>query len=130
MSKLQILYICHEVALDDSGHCIEEYEKDLPHHDMIAKEMCKSFNNMHIERFFDGILKDNIKSATMKFKKVNNESIAVITIEGVPNFRFSEPRRNQIFEQMDGQLSDGWGETFFGFGNIMQDKDGNHFCVE
>ena len=130
MSKTQICYTCHEIILDDNGNFIKEYEENLPHHNQIEKEMCDSFNNTHIERFFDGILKDKIKSAIMTFKKIDNKSVGIMTIEGIPNFRFTQKVRDEIYEQIGGQLSDGWGEGFFGYINVMTAPDGTKFIVE
>ena len=130
MSQRQILYTCHELVLDKQGNCLKEYETNLPHHDMIAKEMADSWNSTNIVRCFDGILKDKIASAKMKVKKIKDDTVAVITVIGKPNIRFSQTITNEIYDQIDAQFSDGWGEGFFGYINIMTADDGTIFCVE
>lgn len=131
MSKVQVIYSCFETILDEEGHIIQQYEKNLPHHNIIKNEMVKSWNDAHMEQFFDGELKDKIQSAIMTFRlNKKKESQAVITIETVKDYRLSERRRNMILDQIDAQFSDGWGEGFFGYINIMTAPDGTKFIVE
>ena len=98
--------------------------------DMIAKEMADSWNSTNIVSCFDGKLKDKIASAKMKVKKIKDDTVAVITVIGKPNIRFSQTITNEIYDQIDAQFSDGWGEGFFGYINIMTADDGTIFCVE
>ncbi len=131
MSKVISFYRLSEIMLDDDGDILVEYDKDLPHHNKIAREICACFNSMHLERYFDGILKNKIASCTMTCNKnKDKESIAVIRIEGINGFVFSEKRRNEVYRQLDAQFADGWGECFFGYANIMSDSKGNKFFVE
>jgi len=103
----------------------------LPHHSQIANAMADSWNNAHMEQYFDGVLKDKIAKAIMKVRKQSDGStVASIIVHGKPGVRFSSKMTEAIYDQLDGQLSDGWGEGFFGFANIMTDDNGNKFCVE
>lgn len=132
MSKLYSLMDLHEIIVrDDDGEEYEEaYEKDLPHHDIIAKEICDSWNEMKMEKYFYGTLKDKIKSAKMRCyrDKTNGKTIAKITIEGIPGFRFGSVRRAMVFDQIESQMSDGWGEGFFGC--MFTAPDGTKFFVD
>lgn len=130
MSKLYYYYRPIEVEVDVNDEYVREYNGILPHHDFIGKEMCSSWNDAKMEQYFDGILKNNIKSCKMTFTKMNGNSYAKITIEGMPNYRFSSIRRNEIFDQLDAQMSDGWGEGFFGMINVMTAPDGKKMYVD
>lgn len=132
MSKLYYYMDLHEVIIrnDDGEEHEEVFEKSLPHHDIIAKEICKYWNEMKMERYFDGALKGAIRSAKMRCyrEKNSDKSIAQITIEGVPGFRFGCARRSMVFDQLDAQMVDGWGEGFFGVYE-MRAPDGTRFYV-
>lgn len=129
MSRLYYITDVAEIPLDAEGYEMysEIKEYNLPHHEMIAKEMCNSWNAMHIEKFFTGVLKGNIASAKMTCKKENGKTVAKVTVIGVSNFRFSEKRRNLVFEQLSAQMSDGWGEGFFH--REFEDEKGKKFTV-
>ncbi len=112
-----------EVEVDKNNDFIADYETNLPHHDIIAESMEKSWNDMHMERFYDGILTDKIESATMKCRQLDGESEAVISIKMKPGARLTQKYKDAIIDQTSAQLSDGWGEGFFGLINIMTDGD-------
>lgn len=121
MSKYNVIYgPIHEVITDKkSGNDGPYYESDLPHGKYLLKEMCKNWNDMNMQQYFDGILKDKIQSAIMKPQIITNtenekEYYGKVEIIGVPNFRFTERIREEIADQMDAQFCDGWGEGFFG----------------
>ena len=120
----------YEVIVDADGEFVELYKQWLPHHEMIAEKICASWNEMHIEQYFDDVLKSNIQSAVMRCiqEKETGYSVAKITVTGVPGFRFSSKRIGMIDEQMDAQMADGWGEGFFH--KLFTAPDGTLFYVE
>lgn len=120
----------YEVKVDDDGDFAEAYERWLPHHATIEEKICASWNGMHMEQYFDDVLKDNIQSAVMRCiqEKETSYSVAEITITGVPGFRFSRKRIGMIDEQMDAQMADGWGEGFFH--KLFTAPNGTLFYVE
>lgn len=130
MATFKFITTFTEIALDKNGNIIADYETNLPHHDMITRAAEKSWNDMHMEQYYDGILTDKIESAVMKCRKSKTgETEAVINIKAKPGVRLTSKYKNAIVDQTSAQLSDGWGESFFGFVNIM--SDGNErFCVE
>ena len=87
MSSVRYIYRIAETQLDDYGNEVAHYTYNLPHHEMIAKNLTEGWNNMHMEGFFDGILKGNIESCVMKCIKMNGESLAYITITTKRGFR-------------------------------------------
>lgn len=121
MSSLRFIYRLAETQLDENGIEVAHYTSNLPHHEMIAENLSLGWNSMHMERFFDGILKDKIERCVMKCIKRNGESIAYITITPKQGFRLSAKRRNEIFAQLEGQLTDGWGESYLDYSNILTD---------
>ncbi len=120
----------YEVVVDADGEFVEAYEQWLPHHTTIAELICASWNEMHMEQFFDDVLKDNIQSAVMRCKqeKETGYSVAEVIITGVPGFRFSRKRIGMIDEQLVAQMADGWGEGFFH--KLFTAPDGTRFYVE
>lgn len=130
MSKYKWRTDLYEIVEDADGEFVELYELWLPHHETIAEKICASWNEMHMERYFDDVLKDNIQSAVMRCiqEKETGYSVAEITITGVPGFRFSSKRIGMINEQMDAQMADGWGEGFFH--KLFTATDGTCFHVE
>lgn len=131
MSKFYMSYRVSESVLDNNGNIVADYDSNLPHHDFIKEKMTKSWNDMHMERFFDGVLKDKIESCLMRFcQTTDGYSVAMVETIGVPGFRFTEKRRNEIAEQLEAQFCDGWGEGFFGYVNVMTAPDGKKIIVE
>lgn len=130
MSKYKWRTDLYEIVEDADGEFVELYEQWLPHHETIAEKICASWNEMHMEQYFDDVLKDNIQSAVMRCiqEKETGYSVAEITITGVSGFRFSNKRIGIINEQMDAQMADGWGEGFFH--KVFTAPDGMRFCVE
>ena len=130
MATFKFITTFSEITLDQNDNIVVDYETNLPHHDIISRAAEKSWNDLHMERFYDGILTDKIESATMKCRRSGSGATeAVISIKAKPGVRLISKYRDAIVDQTSAQLSDGWGESFFGFVNIM--SDGNErFCVE
>lgn len=132
MSKFKYITNLVETELDDDNNAICDYETNLPHHDVIIKEICKSWNDMHMEQYYDGCLKDKIHSAVMSAYRDKNHSdkcMVEITFVLKNGCRLTETCRDAIIDQTNAQFTDGWGESFFGYGNIMTDG-GKRFIVE
>ena len=66
MSKYKWQTDLYEIVVDADGEFVELYEQWLPHHTIIAEKICASWNGMHMEQYFDNVLKDNIQSAVMR----------------------------------------------------------------
>lgn len=104
----------------------EEYEnKDRYQERIISKEhfekvkdwLPKEFEKCRIHEAFDGILKNRVQSCTIKClytKKKNQGSIPIarITIEFVPGFRLNREKRQACWDQMEDQMTDGFGEMY------------------
>ncbi len=131
MSQYRTYFDIMEEQVDDNDDIIKDFKTNLPHHDFICQAMCKSWNNMHIEQFFDGPLAKKIKSAKMTYSRgPHGESFGHITFVGTPGFRFTQRMKEELDDQVSAQFSDGWGESFFGYINIMTAPDGTRFMVE
>ena len=132
MSKFEYITNLTETELDENGNVICDYETNLPHHDLIIKKICKSWNDMHMEQYYDGQLKDKINSAVMSAYRDQTHSgqcSVKITFTLKKGCRLTESCRDAIIDQTNAQFSDGWGEGFFGYSNIMTDGK-RHFIVE
>lgn len=131
MSVYRTRFHIREVNLSENGDVLDEFETDLPHHDFICKEMCKSWNHMQMERFYDGILKGRLANVVMSYgKEADGRSYGRITFTGKPGFRFTQKVKDEIDEQTTAQFSDGWGEGFFYPYNHMTAPDGVIIGVE
>ena len=135
MSKLIYSYKINETVLDNDDDFVEDYETNLPHGDELLAHMCKDWNDMNMHRFYDGVLENKIASAVMYpciKTNANNEKEYIGRIEfvGAPKVRFTQKIRDEIINQTDAQFSDGWGESFFGYANIMTMSDGTHVIAE
>lgn len=115
--------------LDEEGNYVDEYIKDVSHQEEIQKLLCESWNKTVKPEFFDGVLKDRISSCKMSPRKnrKNYVSIYFVFKDGI---RVTQKYEKALIEQMDGQLSDGWGEGVFGEGNAFTLKDGTKYFIE
>lgn len=130
MSKFIYCTPVSEGVLNSEGLSIADYDTNLPHADYISKKLCDDWNRMHMEQYYDGILKDNIISAVMKcIKNEKGELVLNITFTFKKGIRVTDKYRNAIIDQTSAQMSDGWGESFFRYNNIMTAPDGTKFYV-
>lgn len=111
MSKLYYNIRFGEEFYDENKDTTTSYETDLPHYDILKDWLPKIWNECHIEKTFDGIIKDKIENCIMKCAIKDGVPTAVVTITPIKGFRLSEKRRNEIWEQLDAQMSDGFGES-------------------
>lgn len=132
MSKFNYITNLIETEIDEHGSSIHDYETNLPHHDFIIEEICKSWNGMHMEQYYDGCLTGKIESAVMSaYRDRNNSGKCMVKITFVlkKGYRLTETCRDAIIDQTNAQFTDGWGEGFFGYGNVMTDGK-RRFIVE
>lgn len=132
MSTFNFITSFTETTLDNDECPLNYYTNNLPHHSLIIKKACESWNEMHMEQYYDGILENKVKSAVMSAFRdrtcSKNCSVKIaITLE--PGIRMTEKYRKAITEQTSAQLTDGWGEGFFGYINVMSDGK-TKFIVE
>lgn len=103
---------------------------DIPHFKEIAAWLPKEWKKCEIHKTFDGILKDKVASCTMRcYQKTENghtKSVARVTISFIPGFRLSEKKRQACWEQLDGQMADGFGESYDG--SEIPGADGWKIC--
>lgn len=94
----------------------KEVRMDIPHYEQIKDWLPKEWDKCEIHKAFYGVLKDKVSSCTMKcYQKTEDghvHSFARIIIDFVPGFRLSMKRRYACWEQLDGQMTDGFGETY------------------
>lgn len=130
MSRFTFVVDFAETELDENNNLVQYYEENLPHNDQIIAEACKSWNEMHMEQYYDGCLDGKIESAAMKpYCREKGKCAVQILLELKAGYRLTEKVRNAIIDQTNAQLVDGWGESFFGYANIMTDGK-KRFIVE
>lgn len=114
--------------LDEEGNYVDEYIKNISHQEEIQKLLSESWNKTVKPEFFDGVLKDRIFSC--KMMPQNRKDYVSIHFVFKDGIRVTKKYEEALIEQMDGQLSDGWGECVFGEGNIFTVKDGTQYFIE
>lgn len=113
MSKLYYDITISEAIMDDHENIQEEINSNLPHHKQIAAYLPKEWDKCNIHTTFDGILKDKITNTRMTVtKRRTGETVARVTITFKPGLRLNEQIRQSTWNQMSGQMSDGFGESY------------------
>lgn len=132
MSALKSIYALHEVVTDENGEYIREYDKDLPHSDEIAEIFIREWNGFAGEMLKimnDQAGRDRIESClARRYKKNGRETQVVVEIKAKKGQQFRSGVREDIFDFMSSQFSDGWGEGFFKRQRIA--KDGTRYYIE
>lgn len=120
-----------EIKLDENGDEVDEVSTNLPHADLIAGLACSTWNAIDFPGIVGGAAKGGIERSPMTAKVTGDGSLVLrISVVAKKGFRLSECRRNCIWEELDAQMSDGWGEGFFGHANVLTDDEGNRFMAE
>lgn len=113
MSTLYYDIKVDELLFDDDGNEVQEIRTNLPHFRQIKAWLPGEWQKCEIHKCFDGILKDQVASTKMRvFEDKTKQTIARVKIDFVPGFRLSEKRRQACWEQLDAQMSDGFGESY------------------
>lgn len=117
MSKLFYDIILEE-EYDQEGQPYQERIMSDDHFEKIKNWLPKEFNKCEIHKAFDGSLKDKVKSCTMRCIRTQKPGqpdlvpVARITIEFIPGFRLNDLKRISCWDQMDAQMTDGFGESY------------------
>lgn len=120
MSRFIYSTTVSETEIDIFGNTIADYDTHLPHKDIISKKLCNNWNNAHMEQYYDGILKDKIDSTKMAFREDAEGTLVMnITFTMKAGIRLTEKYRTALVSQTGAQMTDGWGESFLGYNNIM-----------
>lgn len=112
MSKLYYEFTIEEVEIDEEWNPVRRIETDIPHHDQIKAYLPKEWDKCEIHTTFDGILKNKVQQTKLTIRKKDGKTIGRVTIEFIPGLRLNEKIRNACWEQMDGQMTDGFGESY------------------
>ena len=134
MSKLLSLYTCHERIIDKNGNEISYHETNLPHAKEIEDAFINSWNDQ-ADFMCDLMNKDaadnRVESCKARhYKGKPEETTIAVEIISKPGKQFRQTIKENIFDFMSAQFSDGWGEGFFGPVNKITAKNGTVFCIE
>lgn len=117
MASYNYFIDCHEVALDADGNEIDYFETNLPHHKIIQNIFCREWNNQA-----DNILKLLQKEISPKITDCSAMAYpstkdgrcrVVIAITAEPHAHLTQHRKQMLWDFMDAQMTDGWGEGFY-----------------
>ena len=106
------------------------FRYNLPHEKTVGQWFAKEWNDAHMEQYFSDILKDKVQSCIMKpllkIQEGKRYLFGNVTITFQPGFRLSAKKRDACWEQMDAQITDGFGENYDGT-QIPNTPDG--YCI-
>lgn len=89
------------------------YERNLPHHDEIANWLPKCWEADDPVQYFDETARKLIDSSRMYMvRQKDGRTVAIVELKPVPGLRWSSKKRNAVFEEMDAQICDGFGESY------------------
>jgi len=111
MSKLYYKINLEEFFDSDDDYC--EYHNHLPHFKQLKDWLPKEWAECHIEQTFSmKEIRENIESCILTVRQgKNGETYAMVTINFKPGFRLSARRRESVWDDLDAQMSDGFGEN-------------------
>ena len=134
MSKIVSLYTCHENQIDEKGNTVAYYQANLPHGKEIAEAFIGEWNKdaeRMVEIMNEQVAKGRVESCKARqYDKNGDKTTIAIEIVAKPGKQLRRRMREDIFDFMDSQFCDGWGEGFFGSINPITAKDGTVFCIE
>lgn len=133
MAKLSIIYTLREIIVDNNGDYIKEYDKNLPHSNEIAEAFINQWNKdadeFLLEIINEQVANNSIESCkARRYKKHGAETKVIIEIVAKKGKQFREKFRNNIYDFMESQFIDGWGEGFFN--KYRTAKDGTKYYIE
>ena len=104
--------ILYDIRLEEEYHgsnnTYRHETRNLPHFSQLKTWLPKEWDDCNIPSVFDGVLKNKITACPMTiFQKPDGTAIARIHIHFVPGFRLTKARREECFEQLDDQMTDG-----------------------
>ena len=115
MSARIVLYKIEEVHIDDDLNFSQSFLTNLPHAKEIGEDAMRSWNSLPMADYFSDELKGKIADCKMDYTIDKNGGLDLrIKTTAIPRFRLTQARTDAIYEQISAQLSDGWGESFFG----------------
>lgn len=107
MGKLMYNFDLFEVQNDT------EIRQHLPHFSEIANWLQEEWKECYSNRIFDrNDIRENIESATLIVKQLTDGTArATIVMEFKKFFYLTEQRKASVWEDMEAQMSDGFGEV-------------------
>lgn len=120
-----------ETTLDQDLNPITTFDANLPHEKAITKMLLSEWKKSNPLQYFPEEIRKKIHKLDMQIQVNKNKSMeAIVIAHGEPRTYFTEKLRHQIWDLLDGQMSDGWGECIFGYNNIMTDENGQKYIIE
>lgn len=97
--------------VDENENTVRLLEENIPFRKEVWKDFQRNWETAKIENTFDGILQGKIKSCKPVLRLENGVAYAVIQIVPVNGFRWTANRREALWQQLDAQMVDGFGES-------------------
>ena len=133
MAKLTSLYTLRECIVDEDGNDIAYYEEDLPHGNEIVERFINKWNkdadDFMLDIMNEQVGKDRIQSCyARRYNKKSPRVTVAVEIIAKEGKQFRGSMKADIFDFMESQYTDGWGEGFFN--KIIKAEDGTLFYID
>lgn len=102
------------LQLDANQNTIAVFSREIPYFKETKTYLENAWTNANIQQYFPDNIKDKIKRITCKIlppSKSINQIHMRLTIEPINGFRWYNKYRNQVWNELDAQITDGFGET-------------------
>lgn len=113
MAILKYYVYLTEDLVDKSGDTQRVYERSLPHHVQIAEWLPKEWAEVNPLQYFPAELREIIDSCEMTvYQNPMLQTMAVVSVKAKAGVHWSKRTRAMVFEELEGQFTDGFGETY------------------
>lgn len=129
MRAFRTHYRFHEVELDDKGNEVDFHEGHLPHEAAIVSAAVADWNGSVTPAFVS--VSTQAKVASVRASRGRSEpATMVVTVRAQDGASFDSSDVARLMDDFDAMFSDGWGEHFFGPGNVMHDARGQAYYAD
>lgn len=109
MRKLIVTFHIEEHQLDENGNAVAVFERELPHHNEIARWLPGEWDSLDPLRLFP----KKVASCTLGVERDSaGHTCGVFTVTLREGARWDKHTRMVICEEIDAQLADGFGESY------------------
>ena len=134
MSYTDIVFDCAEVQVDGKLDEVARYDAHLPHEGDIADYVAASWRESHdlMVRLANERCGGAVESMPIARQRTSEPGKLLMRIRVIakPGKRLSSRVRDALDEFFEAQFCDGWGESVFGMGNLLEDAHGVRYYID
>lgn len=102
------------LQLDNNQNIITTFSKEVPYFKKIKTYLEDVWTNANIQQYLPDNIKNKIKHIAYEVLPPSKFTYQIhmrLTIEPIKGFYWTDKRRIQIYNELDAQIADGFGET-------------------